>query len=138
MRLNSDPKKLLDPINRLWSQRKDFLDEVGATFTGLAIERIEKTKSAPDGTKWQPWASSTAKARRKEGSAGTGLLLRTGSLRDSITYTIQGPKVVIKSNSRYAQYIQNGTSKMPARPFLGFGAKEQKELDSIWKRWSKQ
>ena len=136
MKLVQNPKSLIDPITRKWAERREFLNEVGATFAGLAINRIEKKKADPDGVKWAPWASSTARARRKEGSAGTGLLLRTGALRDSINYEVQGNmKVVIKTDLPYAQYIQNGTSKMPARPFLGSGKMEDREMKQIWKRY---
>jgi phage gpG-like protein len=135
MKLVQDPKSLLDPITRRWARQRDFLEEVGATFAGIAIERIEKKKAGPDGVKWAPWASATRKARRKEGSAGTGLLLRTGALRDSITYEVQGQKVSVKTDNPYAGYLQNGTNKMPARPFLGFGRVEEREMQTIWKKW---
>ena len=136
MKLVTNPQSLLDPITRKWARQRDFLEEVGATFAGIAIERIEKTKAGPDGKKWAPWASATRKARRKEGSAGTGLLLRTGALRDSITYEVQGNmKVAVKTDNPYAGYLQNGTSKMPARPFLGFGRVEEREMQQIWKKW---
>ena len=135
MKLNKPAKSLIEPLTLKWQQQRDFLDSVGATFAGLAIDRLEKQKADPMGRKWKPWASSTAKARRKEGSSGTGLLLRTGALRDSIEYEVQGPKVVIRSRSSYAEFLQNGTSRMPARPFLGTGPREEREMKRIWNQW---
>lgn len=136
MKLLKDPKSIIDPVTRQWAKQRDFLEEVGATFAGIAIDRIEKKKADANGVKWAPWAASTRKARKKEGSAGTGLLLRTGALRDSITYEVQGnKKVSVKTDLSYAQYLQNGTNKMPARPFLGFGKVEEREMKQIWKNW---
>ena len=135
MKLNANPKVLVQSVTQKWAKQREFLEELGASFVGLAVNRIEKTKADPLGQKWAPWASSTARARRKEGTASTGLLLRSGGLRDSIEYEVQGPKVVIRSTSKYAEYLQNGTNRMPARPFLGTGVKEEKEMKNIWKRW---
>ena len=128
-------KNLTESLTQKWLNKNEYLDQVGQVMVELARERIEKTKASPEGDKWAPWASSTARARRKEGTAGTGLLLRTGKLRDSIEYEVQGPKVVVRSRELYGQYLQNGTSRMPARPFLGTGPREEKSMQSLWKKW---
>ena len=43
----------------------------------------------------------------------------TGRLQNSITHEVEGhKKVVIGTNVEYAGYVENGTSKMRARPYL--------------------
>ena len=56
----------------------------------------------------------------------------TGRLRNSITHAVEGDAVYIGTNVEYAPYVELGTSRMPARPFLGPAAEnhgeEYKEL----------
>lgn len=135
MKLNKNPKTLTEPISRKWANQQQYLELLGPKLVSLVRERIERTKTEPSGRKWAPWASSTARARRREGTAGSGLLFRTGQLSASIHYIISGPKVAVRTNLPYAKYLQNGTSRMPARPFLGTGPKEEQAMQSLWKKW---
>lgn len=137
IKLNKQPQKVLDPLSKKWAAKKEFLEELGPAFVDEVKRRIERTKSDPEGRRWKPWALSTARARRAEGTASSGLLLRRGKLRDSIVYEIQGPKLVIRSTAPYAQYLQAGTRRMPARPFLGTGKRERELMTTIWKKWIK-
>ena len=60
-----------------------------------------------------PWAP-----RKKKGD-GHPLLIRSGNLRQSITWRFNGSdSVVVGSPARYAIYHQMGTKRMPARPFF--------------------
>ena len=56
----------------------------------------------------------------------------TGRLRNSISHAVEGDAVYIGTNVEYAPYVELGTSKMRARPFLGPAAEnhgqEYKEL----------
>lgn len=44
--------------------------------------------------------------------------IRTGFLVNNIGYTADGKKVHFFSRARYSMYVENGTYKMPARPFF--------------------
>lgn len=43
---------------------------------------------------------------------------RTGFLRNSIDHKTELDSALIGSGAKYAKYVELGTSKMPARPFL--------------------
>ena len=42
----------------------------------------------------------------------------TGNLRNSISYIVEGDTVYIGTNTEYAPYVELGTYKMAARPYL--------------------
>lgn len=44
--------------------------------------------------------------------------VRTGLLRDSISSKQDGNSVIIEANTDYASYIEDGTEKMGAQPFM--------------------
>lgn len=135
IKINGKPGAEVQSLYRKWQQRSDFLDEVGQQFLQEAQLRITGKKTDPMGQKWAPWARSTALARAKDGSAARGLLYKSGDLLNSLSYNVQGDKVSVTSDSPYARYLQNGTGRMPARPFLGLGNKEQLILKQVWQKW---
>lgn len=70
-------------------------------------------------TKWKNLAPSTVKQRKKKGYYPINILRQTGILASSITVQPSGSNAVtMGTNIEYAKYINFGTSKMPARPFL--------------------
>lgn len=90
--------------------------------------RIRTTKLNPQGQTWAPWSMATLRQRQRDGSAARGLLFKTGQLWQSIQYRISEKTLTIFSNIGYARYLQEGTMRMPARPFLGWS---QQALNSI-------
>jgi HK97 gp10 family phage protein len=122
--------------------------ELGIVLTGVKAELehsghkiLEKTcvlleNSAKDaiGTYqfgWAPLAPETI-ARK---ATGDSPLLETGALRDSITHNVDsnGKEAAVGTDLDYAKYLEFGTSKMPARPFLGGAliAKEHEIGDGV-------
>lgn len=85
---------------------------------------------------WAPLAPSTLAEKGRLGYAPPdNPLLREGDLRDSIgheveTHHLSAGEAVIGSNSEIAVYQELGTSRMPARSFLG-GAAVRKEGEVV-------
>ena len=72
-------------------------------------------------TPWAPLAPATIKDRERKGFDTTSILRRTGGdagLAGSITSEVDDNQITIGTNKYYAPFLQFGTSKMPARPFL--------------------
>lgn len=68
---------------------------------------------------WANLAEATVDDRLRKGFTPDDPLLRTGDLRKSITTKVDGNVAGIGSESPIALYQEQGTSKIPPRPFLG-------------------
>ena len=135
MKLSANPRVILEPISKKWANRQQFMEQVGQELVNSTKRRIETTKQDPDGQPWSPWALATKRAREKDGTSGKGLLNRTGRLLESITYQVQGNNLAIGTEVPYSVFLQMGTSKMPARRFIGFGAQDEQTIRRIWTEW---
>lgn len=100
-------------------------------------ERIRTTKKDPEGRAWAPWSMATIRARNKDGTAGRGLLWRTGALLNSIQSRVRGWTAEVWSTANHARFIQFGTPKMTARPFLGFSPALVNRLADLIKKNTK-
>jgi len=74
-----------------------------------------------DGTSWAKRKTETKKTQ------GKAILVRTGTLRKAVNNslkTVTDKKVVFEVNmpkgEQYPKYLNEGTGKMPARPFMGY------------------
>lgn len=67
-----------------------------------------------------PWAPRKA-SRHDDGHP---LLIRSGTLRQSISWRlVDDDAVVVGSSQKYAKHLQFGTKRMPARPFFQIDGK---------------
>lgn len=126
-------------IQRLLAKLQDkepVLQQVGELLVNSTKARIASTKTSPDGSPFAPWSFATLKARQKDGSASSGILLKTGRLLNSIEYQIQGDQVVVGANSSapYANFLQVGTPNMPARPFVGISQPDTELIQSVLRK----
>lgn len=119
-------ERLQRRIDRLANPDLQGLGEVlGAMSESQARKRLSEDKAAPDGTPWAPWSKEYA-GRQK---GGKSYLEGEGNLIDSITFDVQGGRVLIGSDLEYAaihQYggtpdMKPGPAGIPARPYLGWG-----------------
>lgn len=105
-----------------WKQ--GLLALVGGIVQRQTTTRIRSEKTAPSGDPWASYAASTL-ARKKKGD---GLLVVSGRLMGSISASVAGDTAIIGTNVFYGAFHQEGTPKMPARPFLGLSAANEVEM----------
>lgn len=112
-----------------------MMQEIGDIISEDIKNMISTRKTGPDDKPWAPWAESTRKARERKGNAALGLLVDSGTLLRSITSQVIGQHntVQIGTNVHYAGYLNNGTPKMPARPFLGVSKRAQEGINQAIK-----
>ena len=99
--------------------------------SGLFLEREVKLnfahQSDPDGKPWAPLKPSTLRRKKT-----TAILRETGALAASIA--MEGPvgnQVRVVAGQAYGIWLQTGTRKMVARPFLGIS--EERHIPKIRK-----
>lgn len=122
-------------LDRLLKRLRDptpALNEVGQGLKQSTQDRIRETKVSPSGLPFAPWSYSTLLARQKEGTDARGILFRKGTLFNAVQYQVvkNQVQVGVDSTAPYARFLQEGTVKMPARPFVGFS---QQDIELIRK-----
>jgi len=123
------------------------LDMVSAKLANLSIPvsqsaeyMLKETKlnfakeSTPDGAGWAVLAASTLAQK-----SGGKILVESGALLGSIAIKGAGSKQAIISSTgvAYAIYHAAGTSKMPARVFIGVSGRHVTRINQIFKKYIK-
>ena len=86
------------------------LNDIGQAVVSRATLAFRTPQMRPS-----PWAPRKPLKR----DDGHPLLIKSGSLRQSIKYRVVGSDtVMVGSDKEYAKYHQHGTKRMPARPFF--------------------
>lgn len=132
LKVTVDDKKARRQIRKLRKSVKDMrpaFNQVADQEIKNAQYRIRTSKMTPDGKQWQPWAYSTMKQRVREGNVSKGLLFKTGMLLNKFFKKVTSARLTISNKAPYARYLQEGTSRMPARPFLGWGKETVKQSE---------
>lgn len=138
-------EKTLFGLLQQTSNTRPALEEIGRALVASTKNRIVDTKQGPSGAPWAPWATSTMLGRLKNGTASRGLLYESGKLLNSITSQVQQSRssngqfgslqVQVGSQGvEYAQYLQNGTKNMAARPFIGISKEDQQIIRNILRK----
>ena len=109
----------------------DLMETLGAVVKQQTVTRIIAEKTSPDGVKWPPLTAATL---RKKGS-GKGILVDRSRLYQSIDYTASSRDVVVGTNVHYAGFLQSGTKRMPARPFLGISEANMVDIRKAVDAW---
>ena len=103
-------RKLADFPAALARAQKRALQDIGAAVASRATRAIRTVSLRP--ATWAPRKPS----KRDDGHP---LLIKSGDMRQSISWKLEGEDtVVVGSSMEYARYHQEGTKHMPARPFF--------------------
>ena len=102
---------------RMAAAKRRALADIGTAVASRAQLAFRTASLRP-----APWAPRKDAGRPKgRGHHEHPLLIRSGNLRQSITWRLNGSdSVVVGAPVKYAGYHQLGTKKMPARPFFPF------------------
>lgn len=124
-------------IRKKLDNPRNLMQEIGDIIAEDIKNMISVRKTSPSDQPWAPWADSTRKSRERKGNAALGLLVDSGTLLRSITSQVIGSHhtVQIGTNVHYAEYLNNGTNKMPARPFIGISKRAQEGINQAIKQY---
>ncbi|MFT0861750.1 phage virion morphogenesis protein [Ancylobacter sp. G4_0304] len=138
----------VDMLERLaGADTTPLMTDIGAVLESSMRERVEDTKTGPDGTPWAP------------NRAGTSTLLETGRhLRDSFAFIASQDQVLAGASWEYAHVHQDGAVikakdggrlsflmggkrvfakkvTIPARPFAGISTDDESEIQRVTREW---
>ncbi len=127
-------KMLADIPARLAVAQRRALQAIGQSVASRATQAIRTVSLRP--ATWPPRKPS----KRDDGHP---LLIKSGAMRQSISWRLEGEDtVVVGSDKEYARYHQEGTKRMPARPFFpidrngqlvpGMASKIQRTVERIY------
>jgi phage virion morphogenesis protein len=85
---------LADIIKKL-SDLTPLLSNIGAVLLLSSQMRIQQTKTAPDGSAWQPLTNKYKRLRQKKGTIGNGILMVRGNLLRSLNYNAKADELTV-------------------------------------------
>jgi phage gpG-like protein len=133
--------EMLTALNKAKVDMPKQIAEAGRAYFAQNF-RKEQT---PNGEKWQPRKQESNATKSKRGTGRSGrdnkvfkpILVNTGALRSSMWHSIISydfKKVVWGVDISYAGYLNYGTDKMVARPFIADGKEIRGKIKGIIKR----
>lgn len=97
---------------------KALLERIGEDLEASTVARFSEGET-PEGARWAGWSPDYAKRRH-----GGRVLDLTGRLRASMTRSATDKDLKVGTPIWYARVHQRGARGIPARPFLGYSAKD--------------
>jgi phage virion morphogenesis protein len=120
----------IETIARQLSDPRPQLQQIGEYMLLTTRDRFDR-ETDPSGKAWAPLAAATIRAKQRK-KALSGILTETGTLRDTITYQVQGNDVLVGTPLNYGQYHQF-SRRRPMRQFLGVNDDDRAEILAIFK-----
>lgn len=105
----------LKPVASKVDNMSPVMRQIAGDMLDAVHENFDK-EGRPD--KWAPLAPSTIKRLTKKGKTGKMLNRSAAGLWHSIRPESDATSAQVGTNKMYAGFLQLGTVKMPARPFL--------------------
>jgi phage virion morphogenesis protein len=111
-------RRLAEAVDSL-ARPRELMGRIGALMERNVEERFQ-TKQAPDATPWRPISAATRKIYERvfKGNIPGSLLLRTGHMRDSLTFSAAERHVDVGFGDPKAAWHEFGTQRMPRRQLL--------------------
>src|SRR5258708_39122866 len=107
---------------KMMERDMELLPKAIAARACAMIAQQAKAQIGKEHEEWPPLAESTIADKQHHGFATPKPLLRTGSLRDSIEFTVWGhggyAEGEVGSDGPRVPYHEFGTSRIPPRPVL--------------------
>lgn len=122
-----EAKALLNAVQKGISDFKPELKSVGEYLESFYPKYPFDTEGSVFGVRWKS-LSPRYFAKKSVEFPGRPILVRTGALQKSFQLMTTGQYLTFKNTAAYAGYLQEGTSRMPARPFL---VVDQQRADKI-------
>lgn len=134
LRVEINDKQVQTAINRylnFFTDLSPVIKDTGDYLLTAVRNRIQNTKTDPNGVAWAPMSPATIRNRLRRGTIAGGLLNDSGNLLNSLRLTSGPSEVSVGSTAPYASYLQRGTDRMPARPFLGWSDTDRNEIVNL-------
>jgi len=103
----------------------DLMNGIGVLVEAQTKRRLMDEKTAPDGSRWEPWSDDYAKTRGPQHS----LLIGHQDLFDSIEHFETSSEVSVGSDKAYANRQNH------ARQFLGLSKDNKDEILQVVDDW---
>lgn len=124
--ISGDAIKAIEGLNKKVSEIKKPIQE--ATLYQERETKLNFLKeSTPDGDPWTPLAPSTLLRKRTSAK-----LRETSTLINSVASAASGSSGKVFASTQYGAFHQTGTSKMPAREFLGISDKNAERIEQLF------
>jgi phage gpG-like protein len=134
MSVTTNAGEVIAVMNGMLGRMRDtrpVLERIGEHQASRVMLSIMSEKDDPEDHPWAEWMPATRTQRERKGNAGLGLLWDRGDLLASIGVNVKRNELQIGTSAKHAPYLQHGTRRMAARPFLGWG-KQDAEVAERW------
>ncbi len=112
-----DPDKLAQKIVEWAKEGQEITIKQATEYAKAKIKWEFKLEAEATGEPWQELKEKTLKQKLNKGFSEK-ILHRTSSLKQSFFTKYEGGKGIVGTPIKYAIFHEEGTSKMPARPFM--------------------